>query len=67
MTDLTANEKTWYIAHNNSDIYHIGVVDVGQQFTTGQPECELFDNEDDWKVRCEMLGLTTDRLEMEEA
>jgi len=52
----TATEKTYFIAHNNSDIIHVGIVEAGQDVVTGQPEFETFDGEVNWKLRLDELG-----------
>jgi hypothetical protein len=55
---LVAVETTWYIAHNNGEIIHYGVVFEGSQVTTCQPEFETFDNESVWNARKAELGIT---------
>jgi len=56
MKDLKAKEKTWWIAHNNKDIFHYGIVERGNEVTTGQPELETFTDETSWRARATALG-----------
>lgn len=57
MTDLTATEIMWFIAHDGDTIVHHGKLLPGNQVTTGQPFFETFDNEEDWTARKMVLGV----------
>jgi hypothetical protein len=51
MNTITAIVKTWYIAHNDTDVFHTGEIDVGQTVTTGQPNLETFTTQEEWELR----------------
>jgi hypothetical protein len=57
MRSLTAEKKTWYIAHNEMDVVHCGEVEAGQSLTTGQPVLETFESEIAWIARQIELGI----------
>lgn len=44
-------KKTWYIAHNNNDVFHNGSIEKHQVVTTGQPYLEQFNTEEKMQTR----------------
>lgn len=44
-------ETTWWIAHNNDNVFHHGKCHEGTNISTGQPFLELFNNKFDWDKR----------------
>jgi hypothetical protein len=55
---MTVEKDTWFIAHNGEDIFHVGMSEKGTALDSGQPYLETFDNEQEWKARCEELEIT---------
>lgn len=54
------NKDTWFIAHNNVDVFHYGFAEIGKALDTGQPILEEFDNEVDWLDRLSELNISTE-------
>ena len=40
-------ETKYVVCHNNVDVYHYCVVEVGQELTSGQPCMDIFNNKED--------------------
>ena len=55
MHTFTATNKTWILCHNNDDVLHINILEIGDTLQTGQPEIEDFDNEEDCMDRVEEI------------
>ncbi len=53
----TSGGQEWFIAHNNVDVFHTGMLEPGQQVETGQPNIELFDTLEAFQSRCSALGI----------
>ena len=62
MKSITADKKTWYIAHNEMDVVHPGFIDTGQTVTTGQPVLETFESEIAWIARQIDLGIPQEEI-----
>ena len=59
MLRQTVDKDTWYIAHNEDlTIIHYGFCPEGTALDSGQPIIEEFDNEADWLIRLDELGIT---------
>ena len=56
MTLLSSNNTITYFVCHGPDAVHYVEVDESSSMTTGQPEVEEFDNEDDAKARAIELG-----------
>jgi len=54
---METTQNTWFIAHNEIDIFHYGFVETGKRIDTGQPNLELFYNEQDWLDRLTELNI----------
>lgn len=54
----TSQQTLWFIAHNGADVVHHGTLEPGIGVETGQPELEIFDNEEGWIARLGALGIT---------
>jgi len=46
----------YYLAHNSVNVFHYGMLTEGQVVTTGQPELEYFDTEQELIDRLIGLG-----------
>lgn len=68
MHHLTTDRPLRFIAHNSADIVHYGEVAAGQNISTGQPELELFeiDQEEQFEARLVALGVVLEPVEPEE-
>lgn len=54
---MKVEKDTWFIAYTpDTDIVHFGFVSQGKQLDTGQPNLELFDDEESWTDRVHELG-----------
>ena len=62
-SEYTATARTWSICHNNDDVLHISILEEGDFLETGQPELEVFDNEEDLKDRVEEISGDPDYYE----
>jgi hypothetical protein len=63
---MIVEKDTWFIAHNGEDIFHVGMSEKGTALDSGQPYLETFENEQEWKARCEELGIKEDNLNLEQ-
>lgn len=51
-------ETVWWIAKSEDDsVIHYGTVDESNVVETGQPILESYDNENDWLIRLQQLGV----------
>lgn len=48
---------TYYIAHNEKDIFHYGFYEEDESFETGQPIVETFDDKEKWIERMNELKI----------
>lgn len=51
----TTDHKQWWIAHG-PDVVMFGEADIGVRTVTGQPNLEIFDDEESWAERVRDLG-----------
>ena len=59
MSHQTVTQDTWFIAHNESlTVIHYGFCPTGTELDSGQPIIEEFDDEEDWLIRLDKLGIT---------
>jgi len=56
MYHKTITQPTWYIFHNGVDVFHHGYIENGN-LSTGQPNVEIFENEQDYIDRCAQLNI----------
>ena len=56
MHTYTADNKCWVICHNNDDVIHISILEENDTLESGQPEIEVFDNEEDCKDKVEEIS-----------
>lgn len=54
-TQHNTEKTTWWIAHNNDNVFHYSSCPEGQQISSGQPLFETFDNKNDWETRLQEL------------
>lgn len=57
MANFIAEQLTFYIAHNNTDVFHYGIIQSGRSLSTGQPNLETFVVLQDWADRLIVLGI----------
>ena len=51
-------ETVWWIAKSEDDsVIHYGTVDENNIVETGQPILESYNNENDWLIRLQQLGV----------
>jgi hypothetical protein len=64
MHHLVADRPLLFIAHDGTDVLHWGIVEAGQNISTGQPELETFeaDQLSAWEARLLELGVTPEQL-----
>jgi hypothetical protein len=55
--ERTFIEEKFVICHNGSDIIHYSRVPSGSTMTSGQPNYEEFDSEEEWQTRLKELGV----------
>jgi hypothetical protein len=47
----------YYLAHNETDVFHYGEITEEQQITTGQPNLEFFDTLEELKDRLSFFNV----------
>lgn len=52
----TTTENKYYLAHNELDVFHYGILISQQVVATGQPLLEIFDDIDEFNERLIELG-----------
>ena len=52
----TTEQDKYYLAHNELDIFHYGILIPSQVVATGQPYLEIFDELDEFNERLLELG-----------
>lgn len=63
----TPNIDKWFICRNEDlSVIHYFFNEANNQFGTGQPIVEEFDNEAEWLTRLSELGITPDLIIPEE-
>ncbi len=57
---MIAENNTYFIAHNEKDIFHHGWVEKGQALDSGQPIIEKFGSRSQFLARCKALNIELD-------
>lgn len=65
-TQHNTEKTTWWIAHNNDNVFHYGSCPEGQQISSGQPLFETFDNRNDWELRLQDILPSDKYIEFKE-
>lgn len=60
MKTFKATVETFYICHS-IDIVHYGVLEPGQEVSTGQDQLETFTKESEYLNRLQELGINPDQ------
>ncbi len=52
MNQITNSEtKKWAVFHNNNDVFHPVIVEIGVSVFSGQPFMEVFDSLEEAKIK----------------
>jgi hypothetical protein len=54
---MIVDNNTYFIAHNEKDIFHYGWVEEGQALDSGQPILERFASKSLFLARCSVLNI----------
>jgi hypothetical protein len=57
---MIVDNNTYFIAHNEKDIFHYGWVEKGQSLDSGQPIIEKFGSRSQFLARCNALKIELD-------
>lgn len=66
-TEHAAVSTTYFIAHDDKNIHHVGVLQPKQCVATGQAKLELFEDQKEFRARLEELKLEVDETQFETA
>jgi len=51
-----STEEKWVLCHNGSDICHVSKLNIGSNLSTGQPNLEKFDTEEQAIARAKEIN-----------